>query len=350
MNQFAVGGNVKYKAQNLQIGINAIHFNFSLPVQKRNEPYNLYAISGKTWSNFSIVYSYTHRNFHVFGEAAATKDFKTAFMNGLLVSVDPKIDLSLIHRYISPEFQSINGNAFTENTYPTNENGLFAGITIRPASSWRLDMYMDIYNFPWLKYLVDAPSHGTDYLAQLTYTPNKQIEIYTRFRNETKESNQPDNNTTTNYLVKIPKQNWRIQSRYTINSTITLRNRIELLWYDKKGINNENGFLTYFDIIYKPFLKPLSVNLRLQYFETDDYNSRLYAYENDVLYYYAIPVFFNKGWRYYLNVNYDLTKRLTVWLKWGQTIYADKSTIGSGLDKINGNKKSEIKLQALIIL
>ncbi len=350
INQFSVGGNIKYKSEKWHIGINGIHYNFSLPVQKRDEPYNLYAISGKSWSNLSIDYSFTHRNFHFFGEAATTKDIKTAFINGIQLSVDATVDISIVHRHISEQYQSINGNAFTENTYPTNEKGLFTGISIRPANAWRIDAYIDVFKFPWLKYLVDAPSSGNDFFAQLTYTPNKQTEIYTRFRNETKEANQQENNSITNYLVKTPRQNWKTQVRYNINSSFTLRNRIDLLWYDKNMRGSEKGFLTFFDIIYKPSLSPFSANMRLQYFETDGYNSRLYVYENDVLYYYSIPVFFDKGWRYYLNLNYDINKKIAVWLKWGQTIYNNKRTIGSGLDEIKDNKKSELRVQAIMVL
>jgi hypothetical protein len=350
LGQFVVGGNIKYKKANWHIGVNGIHFNFSLPVQKRSEPYNLYAVNGKSWTNFSIDYSYTYRNIHLFGEAAVTQDFKTAFVNGLLVSVDPKVDLSIVHRKISEQYQSINGNAFTENTYPTNENGLFTGISIRPVQSWRFDAYMDVFSFPWLKYLVDAPSRGTDFFVQLTYTPNKQVELYTRFRNETKQANEADNISVTNQLVKIPRQNWRTQLRYKIDQSFTVRNRIELIWYDKNGTAAEQGFLTYFDVLYKPLLKPLSANIRLQYFETNGYNSRLYAYENDLLYNYSIPVFYDKGWRYYLNLNYDVNKRLSVWLKWGQFIYSAKEVIGSSLDEISGNKKSEIKTQIIMRL
>ena len=344
LRQLAFGGTVKFKERNWHVAINAIHFNFSEPVQKRQEPYNLYAISGKNWGNFSIDYSYSHRNLHFFGEEAMDKNSHKAFLNGLLVSVDPRVDLSLLHRNISPGFQSINGNSFTENTYPTNENGLFAGISIRPTDVWRFDGYMDIYNFPWLKYLVDAPSHGKDFLAQLTYTPNKQIEIYTRFHNETKQSNQSDNTTVTNYLVSIPKQDWRSQVSYKVSTAVTLRNRVELLWYDNKGETKSNGFLTYFDFVYDPLMKPYSGNLRLQYFETDDYNSRIYAYENDVLYYFSIPGFYDKGFRYYLNLNYDLSKKISIWLKWSQSIYRDKTSIGSGLDEIPGTTKSEIRV------
>ncbi|MEJ7586251.1 MAG: hypothetical protein WKI04_01690 [Ferruginibacter sp.] len=72
-----------------------------------------------------------------------------------------------------------------------------------------------------------------------------------------------------------------------------------------------------------------------------------YAYENDVLYSFSIPVFYEKGYRYYVNVNYDLTKKLSVWLRCAQTIYKVQTEIGSGLDEIAGNKKTEVKLQAL---
>jgi hypothetical protein len=124
---------------------------------------------------------------------------------------------------------------------------------------------------------------------------------------------------------------------------------VEIVWFDK-GDERSNGFLTFFDFIYKPLMKPFSGNIRLQYFETDDYDSRIYAYENDVLYSYSIPVFYDKGYRYYINLNYDLSKKISIWFRWAQTIYPDKKIIGSGLDEINGNKKSDFKVQAYVLL
>ena len=345
LTQTAFGGNILYRSNRWQVGLNGIYYNFSLPIQKRNEPYNLFAISGKQWYNFSVDYSFTYKNLHFFGEGAADKNFNKAFINGLLISVDARVDVSIIQRTIQKGFQSINGNAFTENTYPTNESGFYTGITIRPAIGWKFDLYGDIYKFPWLKYQVDAPSNGKDFLAQLMYTPNKKVEIYTRYRNETKQSNQSDNLTVTNFLATIPKQSWRTQVLFKLNSLLALRNRIELLWFDKKGKNNENGFLTFFDIIYKPMLNPFSGIVRLQYFETGGYNSRIYAYENDVLYSYSIPSFSDKGFRYYASFNVDLTRKISFWLRWAQTIYRNKNTVGSGLDEIQGNRRSELKLQ-----
>ena len=349
LGQLAFGGNLEYKNDRWHAAVNAIVFNFSTPVQKRQEPHNLYAIGGNGWSNYSIDYSYTRRNLHFFGEAALDKNFSKAFLNGLLISVDPKVDISFQHRKIDPQYQSINGNAFTENTYPTNEHGFYSGISIRPISAWRLDAYIDVYKFPWLKYLVDAPSQGKDFIAQLTYLPNKEMEVYTRYRSETKQGNQPDNTNPANHIVQLPRQNWRTQISFKINSSVAVRNRTELLWYDKNGGNAENGFLTFFDIIYKPKLRNYGGNLRLQYFETDDYNSRIYAYENDVQFYYSIPAFFNKGYRYYLNIHYNFNSNISFWLKWSQTRYRNVESIGSGLDEIPGSVKSEIRVMMRMV-
>jgi hypothetical protein len=92
-------------------------------------------------------------------------------------------------------------------------------------------------------------------------------------------------------------------------------------------------------------LIPWSGVIRLQYFETAGYNSRIYAYENDVLYSYSIPALFDKGFRYYLTLSYKVGKNFTCWIRCSQTVYRDKNSIGSGTDEIAGNKKTEIKIQ-----
>ncbi|MEO7307086.1 MAG: helix-hairpin-helix domain-containing protein [Ferruginibacter sp.] len=345
--QLAFGGNFSYQYKRLHLGVNGIHYMFKLPLIKSTEPYNKYALSGKSFGNYSFDYAYTFKNLHFFGEAAFTAKLDKAFINGLIFSASSRVDMSLLYRNISRAYQSLYTSAFTESTYPNNEKGLYAGISIKPNNSWRIDAYADFYKFPWLRYRVDAPSTGSDYLVQLNYKPNKQLEIYTRYHAESKAINLNPDQLTLSPVVQQPKKNWRTQVSYKVNATVSLRNRIEMVWFDKKGNAPEQGFLTYFDVIYKPLLKPYSASLRLQYFETDGYNSRLYAYENDVLYSFSIPVFYDKGYRYYININYDINKKIALWVKWAQTIYKDKTLVGSGLDEINGNTKSEIKLQAI---
>ena len=349
-NQLALGGNLAFNGKHIHLGFNTINYNFKLPVKKANLPYNKYDLSGKSLGNYSIDYSYTYRNLHFFGEAAIDNHFNKAFVNGLLLSVDPKVDLSLLYRNISEKYQSLYSNAFTENSLPENERGLFAGISIRPSDVMRIDGYMDLYSFPYLKYRVDAPTKGKDFLIQLTYKPSKPVDFYTRYKSELKPINFNPGNLILDPLPARPRDSWRTQVGVKASRSVTLRSRLELVWYDRNTEFAEKGFLTYFDFNYKPMLKPYSFNFRLQYFETDSYNTRLYAYENDVLYSFSIPVFYDKGYRYYVNLNYDLTRKISIWLRFAQTINPDKTSIGTGLDQITGNRKSEGKIQLLVNL
>lgn len=343
LQQTSFGGNISYYYQAMKFGINAVQYHFSMPFQKRDEPYNLFSWHGRSWRNFSFDYSTTYRNVHFFGEAAVDKNLHKAFVNGALISVDPKVDFSLLHRSISKDYQAIYGNAFTENVQPVNETGIYAGISLRPLNFLRLNAYVDVYKFSWLKYRVDAPSAGKDFLAQITYQPNKLFEIYSRYRYESKGINEVSSSAL-NYIAAKPKQNWRLHYSYALSPKTLFRSRTEILWYDKKGSTAENGFLIFGELHYK-LINTLSGSFRFSYFETEGYNSRIYAYENDLLYNYSIPALFGKGKRYYLNINYDVNASLSFWLKLSQTYYKDKSLIGSGLNEIQGNKLSEGKLQ-----
>jgi hypothetical protein len=345
--QFAVGGNCSYQYKRLHLGLNAVWYRFKLPIQKSMEPYNLYAVSKSSFGNYSMDYSYTFRNLHLFGEAASYNNLYKAMLTGLLLSTTPAVDLSFLYRGISKGYHALYANAFTENTNAVNETGFYSGISIHPGTIWKIDAYADLYQFPWLKFRVSAPSGGSDYLIQILYKPNKQLEIYSRFHSELKPIDSDPGILSLTQVVSSLKQNWRTHLTFSLNREMAIAGRVELLWFNPKSANSEAGFLTYFNLSYKPFSKPWAAAIRLQYFETDGYNSRIYAFENDVMYSFSIPVFYDKGFRYYINTNYDVNKKCSIWLKWEQTFYKDQTLIGSGLDEITGSEKTRIRAELI---
>ena len=255
-----------------------------------------------------------------------------------------RLTSSLLYRSISKKYTSLFGNAFTENTLPSNEKGIYTGIVIRPASEWQLSAYADYYQFPYLKYRTNAATKGWDYLVQLSYLPYKKGEIYLRYHTENKPIDETGVTAPINFPVEKAKQNLRLHFATAINKNISLKARTELVWYDKKGNEAEEGFLTFLELAHEPW-KKLSGNIRLQYFETGGYNSRIYVYESDVLYDFSIPAFYDKGIRYYINGAYTVNKRCSIWLRIAQTIYKERRSVGSGLDEIAGNSRSDITLQ-----
>jgi hypothetical protein len=352
LNVFAAGGNWQYRSSKGQIGVNAICHSFSIPFRSSGDAYDLYALHGKNWFNSSIDYSYTFSNFHLYGEMAVDKNLNTAMIYGLLCSAAPAVDLSLVYRRIAPAYQALTGNAFTENTQPTNENGIYAGISIRPAHGWQIDAYADFFRFSWLKFRVDAPSQGSDYLLQITYKPNKQTEIYSRLRIEEKGMNIPSDDRALPAVEQVMRKNWRNHISFQATKQLSLSNRVELLWYEILNTAiKKAGFLFFQDLQYTPANQSWKIALRLQYFESDDYDTRLYAFENSVMYNFSLPAFFNKGIRWYTTFQYKASLSRIINCIFGLNIsrsaYTSGTAIGSGQDLLPGSNKTEMKFQAI---
>jgi hypothetical protein len=343
--QATFGATIKRHGRSFNLALNAVQYQFSKPMQKRPEPYNRYAISGRDWYNISTDYNLVYKNLYLFGEAAVDKRGSTAFTNGVLTSIDPKVDIALLHRHIAKSYQAVQGNAFTENVAPANERGLYMGLTVRPAAAWRINGYADFFKFPWLKYRVDAPSGGQDYMLHVNYQPRKTLEMYLRYRREQKGGNEWTADSSIRFTGRRTRQNLRLHGTYVYSPSLTLKSRAEGIWYFTERSKAGKGFLFYVESAHG-VLKKFNFHLRLQYFSTDGYNSRIYAYESDVLYSYSTPAFFDTGLRYYFNLQYNVSKGLSVWLRWAQTVYTKEHSIGSGLNSIEGNTASEVKCQA----
>ena len=348
------GGSLKRKLGTSHISLNMVRYRYSIPLLKRDQPYNLYSIKGKDWSNVGIDYGVTIRNIHAFGEIAIDHHRKPAVVLGALTSLNPKVDLAMLFRSIDKSYQAVYGNAFTESSAPSNEKGFYAGISFRPSGKYRIDAYADVFSFSWLRYRVDAPSDGAQYLAQVTWKPSRQIELYTRYRLRMKPLNAEGD-----HPIDFPDQrvqsNWRTQMNYQLSPAVLLRSRTETCFYQsKKDEAPESGFLFYTDVMYKPMEHPWSANFRIQYFESAGYDTRIYAYENDLLYVGSTPSFFDTGIRCY--VNFRAKCRLRCFRKWilnfsfkaASTFYYDKNEIGSGLSTIHGNRRTELKMQVLV--
>jgi hypothetical protein len=204
-------------------------------------------------------------------------------------------------------------------------------------------MYYDLFQFPWLRYRVDAPSSGSEELLQFIYTASKQSEVTMRFRLKSKGIDVPKGNV--NEVSRYRQFNWRTQFIRQLSAGITLRARVEYCSYSDQIKGRQDGFMMFSDLIYHPARSAWSGNLRLDYFDTDGFESRIYAFENDVLYNFSIPSFSGKGCRYYFNLSYEFKKNITLWLRWAQSVYSDADHIGDGNDMITGKHKSEITLQ-----
>ena len=343
------GGNLSYIRRSLSLGITAVRTEYQSTLNRNLGIYNRFEFNQNHNLNLGLDYACLWRNINLFGEFARSENGGMALLSGALINLDQRFSLSAVYRNYQRDFQPVKARAFGENYTSSNEKGLFLGATAKILPKITLSAYFDQFAFPWLKYQVYAPSRGTDFLSQINYTPSKTIDIYFRVRVKSKQVNTPEVVNFIDYLVTTERSNYRFNIVYSASAELKLANRIEWVRYKEGYASERNGYLIFQDVKYKPLGYRFSIGLRYMLFQTESYDARLYAYENDVLYSNTIPFFSGKGSRFYALLNYDIAKNIELWVRYAQTYYTNPNvfltTSSESMETVIGNKKSDIKVQ-----
>ena len=312
-----------------------------LPLIPADRLYNQFRFRGTENINGGIDYSFNRGKTQLFGEAAISKSKGIAFVQGAIVNLNDQLSLSMLLRHFDKDYQSLWANTFAEGSNINNESGLYFGTKLLPVKFVTISAYSDIYRSQWLNYTTAAPSNGWDVMAQANVVLSQKTEFYIRYKNEEKEAKFVQKERYVNLPTK--NQKLRIHFYHKYNEKIKFKTRFEHVLY--KGLEKEKGLLIFQDIQFTPEKIPFNISARVAWFNTDSYNSRIYAYENDLLYTFSIPAFYGGGFRTYINVNYKISKKLDFWVKFANTSWNDRDVISSGYNEIQGNNKTELKFQ-----
>jgi hypothetical protein len=122
--------------------------------------------------------------------------------------------------------------------------------------------------------------------------------------------------------------------RFLLSDNLTFGSRIDFKVADPSG---SRGVLLLQDITYKFRKYPVALWFRYCLFDTDTWDSRLYTYENDLLYSFSIPALSGQGSRSYIMLKWDAGKFAELRIKYGIT------SSGTNSDSIKNT--NEIKMQ-----
>lgn len=320
----SAGLSASYTRSRLKFGYNEVRHFFPLPLIRSDEPYNKYAIQGRTAGGRSVYYHYSLRNILGFGEVAMDRFGRPALLNGLMFSADSRMDLSILYRNIDRGYRAFGANAFTESADPANEKGIYAGLSFRIPPVLVLDAYADHFRSNWSRYRSTGPSVGSDYFLQLSWRPDKKHFFLIRWKQETKM-----NDETGDRLIRKnvweKQTNFRVHLENKISHRVEWRSRIEMIkMYNASGAG-EQGFLYFNDLLFKSPQTPVSGNLRLLFYATDGYDSRIYAFENDVMFYNIVSQFYGRGMVFYANFRYAMSDKLNLFIKCSNSRESGKS-------------------------
>lgn len=343
--QLSFGGSLKYSMNKGHLALNALADRLDKPLIRRLQPYNQYYFSGDRLTNVSLDYAYRWRNFHFFGETASDDSGTVATINSLLAGLDPKVDLAVVHRHFPRDYVALNANPFAETTGARNESGLYLGLIVRPATGWQLSGYFDLWRHPWLRFTSDAPTGGHEYRFRLTHFKKRTYEAYIEVRDEVKGKNITVFENKTDWPLPSRVFQARLHLAYQLSKSLEWRSRLDVGFADNEINDLQQGFVLYQDLIFKPIGFPLSFTTRYALMDTDGYAIRFYSYENNLLYSFSIPAYYNRGSRWYLNLRYKGIRNMTIEARIAQTYWWNQESFGSGLEAIDGPKRTQVAAQ-----
>jgi len=343
------GSNLRYQDRSFSAGLSAVYQAYDKVYSKAYQPYNQFDFRGKSTTGLSADYSYVWRNINLFGEASrASHSGGMAVLQGMIIALDAKASMSVLYRNYARDYHTFYNTGFSEGSRTQNESGLYMGLRLKLNNAWSVNTYLDLFSQSWLKYQVNAPSTGHEFLLQPAYRPNRQLEVYARFRQQLRPKNSRDADGTVTPVEDVLQRNYRFNITYQVTEAVQLKSRIEYVTINRLSNQPEKGMLFTQDILIRPKSSPLDFSLRYAVFDTDSYDSRLYSFESNALYVFSVPAYYYQGSRAYILVRYTFLRKCDLWIRYGGFLYANRKNLSAGSEAIQGNRKQDITVQLRI--
>ena len=231
----------------------------------------------------------------IWGEVATSQGEKWGIAGIAGVRYTPISDVNLlgIYRYYSADYDNMYANALCSWSHIRDEHGGYLGVEYNRLKNWQLSAFGDIWKT------------GFETMAQADFIPPKDYRMHMRFR--VKRKDEKDTYSLRWNMVYTLGQ-WKMKTQADGNMV------------QAKGAWTY-GWSLLQDVEYQFIDVPIVLQLRAQAFDAREWNNRIYIYENDVLYAYAIPFVYGFGGRFWLNARYKINDTFSVYLRASETIY-----------------------------
>lgn len=341
------GGRITYKREGLTLGVTYWRSRFSKPVIK-DSLQKLFDFSGNSANMTGADYDFVVKNMNVYGEWARSQSGAVASINSLQLTFFRTADILFSYRNYPYDFAPVHSAGFGERSGNTrNERGFYAGISIKPFKGIDINAYFDQYKFPYRSYAEPVSVSGNDFLAGAEWKAGKGMIFMLKYKSENSEETKATADEYGRSVKRVDSRN-QINVRagliYQVSRSFRLRSRFEYINVDYGLYGSDSkGMLFYSDIRLHP-LNRLTLDFRYIVFDTDNYDSRIYEFENDIEGVMTNVPLYGKGRRLYLLINYSPFPFILFSGKYSETYFDGVKSTGSGNDFTDGNISNRLSL------
>lgn len=316
---------------------------FSRPLRLSGES----RYSGEGYSLASVDYGFDLRPVVLFGEWTILCG-PAAGVSGALLAPSTALEIVAALRHYPGHFSGLHGLGLGERTGTSNEEGLYLGLKLKIAREVALSSYYDQFRFPDGTSGDPFPAEGRDWLARVDMLPASDLKWLIQYRRKTLETRERQTSReglqrTFTAVQTIERIQTRLDSR--ISHGLRIRASIEKLFLNaRNATDRQQGTIIYEDFSCAPD-RMLSLSVRVVFFSTGSYESRLYEYEDDLSGALSMPALFGQGDRWYLLLRYQPGRSCELSVKYSRLRRDDIRRLGTGPDELPGNYEDRIGVQ-----
>ena len=333
VSETSFGTNVLFGFRNFKTGLCYSESRFSIPVMPDiSDPVNLFSFSGTVNRTLSVHYSTIIKRMLLFGEFA-TNDLKNyAFVQGATLRPSDRLSINFLYRDYSPFFESFHGSGPGSSTSTSNEIGILGNFIFEAAKHLFISAGCDLSKSPWLRYGCSYPAYTRRTEVKLNYNPLENFDLLLTYNIRYKLIDSDDHSGIPG--IEESSSHWlKGQVKYRIDDRLVLTTRADYKITDPSG---STGMLFLQDIVLTFRKIPVSLWARYCIFNTDDWESRIYTYENDLVQSFSVPALSGKGTRSYLMAKWEIGKMAELRIRYSVTALES----GNNIDE-----KDDLKFQ-----
>lgn len=331
-----MGGNVNWRWNGFHMGATATYTAYGADLKPdKSALYRQYYFEGNDFWNVSVDYGFQRARVAFAGETATGGCGAFATINTLTLTPWSNLSVMALYRFYGKEYYAMHSRSFSEGGRVQNETGGYLGLKWQPTNRIQLTAYSDFAYFGAAKYQALHSSKAWDNMLQGQYHAGN-LTLTARYRLKWR---QYDNSEVTALIGKTTHRG-RLTVAFThhawafATSADVVSSQFE---------NSSVGWMASQNVNYS--LSWLRLGASVGYFNTDDYESRVYGYERGPLYNYSYRSYDGEGIRYSFFARADIGRSLMLIAQLSTTDYFDRSQISSGYQLIDRSSKTDLQLQ-----
>ena len=328
LRETVAGLHITAGADKIRGGVTASASWFSLPFRPdRDKPENINAFEGDRLLNLGTNFRAGAGPVLLFAEAGLSLPGSWAATAGLRAKPSGRVTFNLLARHFSPDYHSFHSGAFKAGSGSGNETGLAASVHVEAARHLFVTAAVDHYRIPAPRYRSSSPSYGSRTEIKAEYLPRDDISLRVVYTSSSREYDASSETGAASSVTHIRQQlGFVLDCDPVTGLHLTTRASLSLI-----SPAEERGYLLCQDFSYSFRRVPLRLWLRYALCSTEGWDSRLYAWENDLLSSFSVPALYGEMTRSLIMISWKPAERVEARLK-----YACSASVGGLKQEVKG--------------